>query len=399
MPNIQAAGTSSAGGGSRSLHADANAAKPCTGSAVERPQNTEAGTTRISQLIALKEGDPIPEGYALVVQTHVVPVAPGSTEQQGPCDTVDLTTPPRANVPCGQEGLDSAKARTAATRNLTRNTNRKANVTFARELKDSLATGRPTTMKVAEDQKDLKSIWHAGAKEVAYKFLDLTKESWKEYTIFEKNMVHNELKEQFKFQPPIDPKCIDKYLSGHLRTSRAVWKAHWKKFGPSKRHHNCPQDAWDKLCKWWPTTACQEEAAEMASRRARVENTSKVGRTSLLDRMDKQVSNDPHMSDFVYILQACVVRTVCVCWMQRVAADRGGRVDSCGMGKNCCDYRVCNIDERNMCSKYCARNVFNPSPSVLRCMPCMVTVLACASLCLVHTLVVLFVGVHASVLC
>lgn len=137
----------------------------------------------------------------------------------------------------------------------------------------------------------MKSIWHAAAKEVAYKLLDLRKESWKDYSIFEKSLVHNELNEQFKFIPPINPKRIDKYLSGHLRTSRGVWKAHWKKFGAANRHHNCPQEAWDKLSKWWPTIQCQEVATELASRRARVERNSNVGCISLADRMAVQVSS------------------------------------------------------------------------------------------------------------
>ena len=252
-------------------------------------------------MLAVKDGDPIPEGYALVVPTRAEPVPCARTPERSARDTVDLSTPPRHNEPNSVEVPETAKSKTAARRNLTRNTCRKANATFARELKDSLATGQPTKIKVAEDQNDLKGVWHAAAKEVAYKFLDLTKESWKEYTHFEKSRVHNEVNEQFHFEPPIDPKRIDKYLSSHLRTSRAVWKAHWKKNGPTERHHNCPQDAWKKLCKWWPTTACQEEAAEMASRRGMVERNSKVGRSSLMDRMDEQRNNNPPVVEVIFI--------------------------------------------------------------------------------------------------
>lgn len=215
-----------------------------------------------------------------------------------------FNTFPKAHVPSTEEGPDTAKSKTATRRNLTRNSNRKANATFAKELKESLATGQPTPMKVAEENTDLKCTWHAAKKELAYKYLDLTKESWKDYNMFEKTTVHNELKEQFKFDPPIDIKRVDKYLSGHLRTSRAVWKAHWKKNGPATKHHNCPQEAWDRLCKWWPTTACQEEAAKMASRHARVERNSKVGRSSLVDRMDEHVSTKPSMRLGVDCLQS-----------------------------------------------------------------------------------------------
>jgi hypothetical protein len=176
-------------------------------------------------------------------------------------------------------------------RNTTRNKNRKANTSFAKELKNSLASGRAANVSVPVEQTDLKSAWHAATKEVAYKFLDLRKESWKDYSLFEKAVVHAQLNEAYKFDPPLDPKRVDKFLSGHLRTSRAVWKAHWKK-GPENRHHNCPEEAWAKLITVWPTAACQEEAAEMASRRACVEKPSSVGRSSLLDRMDVEVSTN-----------------------------------------------------------------------------------------------------------
>lgn len=300
MPKLQEAGTSRAGGASYNPVVDTDVAKSRTGREPGRPPNPQARTGRTSQVIALKDGDSLPDGYVRVVETRPE-IAPLTRNQpRSAVDTVDLSTPPNTHEPRIEEDPQSAKSKTAARRNLTRNTNRKANATFARELKESLATGEPCPIKVAEDQGDLRGAWHSAAKEVAYKFLDLTKESWKEFSMFEKSVVHKEINEQYKFDPPISPKRIDKYLSGHLRTSRAVWKAHWKKFGPSERHHNCPKVAWDRLCKWWPTSACQAEAAEMACRRAKVERGSKVGRSSLLDRMDEKVSRNPVMGDVYY---------------------------------------------------------------------------------------------------
>jgi hypothetical protein len=239
----------------------------------------------------LKDGDPIPEGYKVVVDELAEPLPSGRSQKRGISETAAMTTPPKATETTVGEGGNTTKSKTNARRNMTRNTNRKANTSFARQLKESLATGQSSTIKVAEDSTDLKARWQAAAKEVAYKFLDLTKENWKEYSSFEKTVVHNELNAQFKFEPPLDGKVIDKYLSCHLRTSRAVWKAHWKKFGPEARHYNCPEAAWEKLCRWWPTDACREETAEMASRRAKVERTNKVGRSSLMDRMNAEVSN------------------------------------------------------------------------------------------------------------
>ena len=290
MSSIREAGTSSAGGTHITARGDTDVAKLRTGIATGRPVIPQSKATSTSQLIVLKDGEPIPEGYKYVVVERAENAASGRQQSRGPTDIVDLSTPPKSTAPSIEKGVDTGKSKAATKRNLTRNSNRKANATFARELKESLATGQPTTThKVYTDANELKAAWHAVAKEVAYKFLDLTKESWKEYNIFEKTAIHNEVNEQIKFDPPIDGKRIDKYLSCHLRTSRAVWKAHWKKYGASNRHHNCPDYAWEKLTKWWPTTQCQEEAAEMASRRARVESASKVGRSSLLDRMDEEV--------------------------------------------------------------------------------------------------------------
>lgn len=114
-------------------------------------------------------------------------------------------------------------------------------------MKDLLVEGRPPTLNVSEDETHLKARWYAAAKEIAYKLLDLRKEGWRGYSIFDKGKVHKELNAQYKLDPPLDPKRVDKYLAGHLRSSRAVWKAHWQRCGDFDRHHNCPEEAWEKL--------------------------------------------------------------------------------------------------------------------------------------------------------
>ena len=83
---------------------------------------------------------------------------------------------------------------------------------------------------------------------------------------------------------------VEKYLAGHLCSSRAVWKAHWMRYGDFERHHNCPEEAWDKLIQWWPTDSCKEESTDMAGRRAAVQHTSNTGRKTLLDRKEESVS-------------------------------------------------------------------------------------------------------------
>lgn len=286
---LQVATTSKAATGPCTPHG-AHVRTSMSRNAPSEPGSPQGKQPTNPQFIALKDGDAIPDGYRYVVREVAVAVTGTPIQMQSACATVNLCTPPKTAQPSAGDIMDSAKKRTTAKRNLTRNMNRKANTTFARELKESLANGQPTTMTVAKERSDLKATWHAAAKEVAYKFLDLRREGWKEYSLFEKDRVHIEINELCKFDPPLDPKKVDKYLSAHFRTARAVWKAHWKKHGDTQRHHNCPPEAWAKLTKWWPTEKCQEEAADMANRRSKVESNSKIGRNSLVDRMDVVVS-------------------------------------------------------------------------------------------------------------
>ena len=309
---VQEAGTSRAGGGFSRPRADPNVESRRTDMAPPRTPQPQARTARSPQPIALNDGDRISSGYTYAVDEQANPVPSGRIPLRSACDTVDLITPPKAAQQAAVEAPDTAKSRANAKRNLTRNLNRKANATFAKEMKDSLAGGRPTAISVAMEQIDLRGAWHTAAKEVAYKYLDLRKESWKDYTIHDKGVVHKELLAQFSCDPPLDTKRIDKYLSGHLRTSRGVWKAHWKRYGSSKRHPKCPEEAWESLTAWWPTEKCREEAAEMASRRARVERTSKVGRNSLMERMDVQVSNNLVWSALEFGSWLCFAGCACM---------------------------------------------------------------------------------------
>jgi hypothetical protein len=199
----------------------------------------------------------------------------------------------------------------AERRNETKRQNREAQSSLIKEVKEALAEGRPANVKVSENARHLKARWHAAAKEVAYKFLDLRRESWKSYSPFEKTKVRKELAAIIKFNPPLEPHVVDKYIAGHLRSARAVWKAHCLQHGDDDRHPNCPEEAWETLIKWWPTPACKEEAAGMALRRSKVARTSRTGRKGLVDRMDEQVS--PTGSEMHAGLQKHG-RLMCIIW-------------------------------------------------------------------------------------
>lgn len=62
----------------------------------------------------------------------------------------------------------------------------------------------------------------------------------------------------------------------------------------------------------------------MASRRARVEHNSKVGRTSLVDRIDELVSTKPSTRLGVGCLQSFLAPAVSNKWLWTFAEVRGG---------------------------------------------------------------------------
>lgn len=264
---------------------------------ISRAEGSRRSTEGQAQVYAVREGEELPAGYTYVVRAPVLP-AFATRNVRNQTETVDLSTPPEGGAPEAIGEVHTAKRAEAARRSLTRTTNKKAHASFAKEMKDSLAEGRPPAVNASEDQTDLKARWHSAAKEIAYGILDLSKEGWKGYSVFDKTKIHTELNTKYKFDPPVDPKRVDKYLAGHLRSSRAVWKAHWQRHGAGDRHQNCPKIAWDKLIKWWPTEACMEESAEMASRRSAVHSASKTGRKALVDRMDDEVRNYAFAPDY-----------------------------------------------------------------------------------------------------
>ena len=59
----------------------------------------------------------------------------------------------------GGEEVDAAKFSTAKRKK----TNKQVHASFAKEMKDSLAEGRPPQINVREDQTHLKARWHCAA--------------------------------------------------------------------------------------------------------------------------------------------------------------------------------------------------------------------------------------------
>lgn len=270
---------------------------PSADTSTRRALDHTATADRAPSPMPARAGEALPAG-----NPHVAGDTAHLPTSVTPRDTVDLTTPPDGEEYGGEEEVDAAKLKPADRRR----TNKQAQASFAKEMKDSLAAGRPPQAKRSEDQALLKARWHSAAKDCAYRLLDLTKNSWRDYTLFDKTRVHNELNDRYGFDPPIDPKRVDAYLSAHLRSSRAVWKTHWLRNGDEDRHPNCPEEAWEQLIKWWPTEACASESALMAGKRSLVQNRSKYGRKRLVQRMDEKVNS--------LLAHSMIWSQVCLIW-------------------------------------------------------------------------------------
>lgn len=222
----------------------------------------------------IAEGSAIPSGYQVIkpipnVISHQVHWKDGA-HRRLVAQSIEETP---SNTPATLEPTPNQTNMTEKERKAElRRRNRKAHIEFTKEIKSSIAAGKRPTIKRSRrgTTGDLKSRWHSAVKEVAYSVLDLRIKEWGGYSTHDKKMLHDEIKSRFSFDPPVTEKEINRYLAGHLRSQRGVWKLHWEKFGENNKHPGCPVEVWQTLVKWWPTPAAKDEATEMAARRAMV---------------------------------------------------------------------------------------------------------------------------------
>ena len=157
------------------------------------PREARKRTGDASQVIGTRDGAVLPDGYEYTIRkvARQMPAAPEASRI--PVPSFDACTPPRAPV-CRTDGPAEPPGRSeSARRNAARSSNKLAHAAFARELKDSLAEGRPPAVSVGGEDSHMKARWHAAAKEMAYNLLDLRKEGWKGYSDFDKAKLHKEL--------------------------------------------------------------------------------------------------------------------------------------------------------------------------------------------------------------
>ena len=164
---------------------------------------------------------------------------------------------------------------------------RKTNNVFTDELRRSLASGGTPVIELPSNEAGIvtsgKFRWHQAVKAVAYRVLDLTIMNWAHQSKRDVKRFHEELQKEYRFVPELDKHCVEKYLKGHLRSSRAVWKQVWTDTGDLMKPQNCPTEVWEVLIKWWPTTVAKATAESMKDIRTRVKSLHRLGRKNLAE--------------------------------------------------------------------------------------------------------------------
>lgn len=116
------------------------------------------------QLIVLWEGVALPNRYTYAMRTGGTNISMDKERMRNHAETVDLSTPLKGVAHVVERNNETPKSIAHARKNATQNANKKLNTTFAREVKDSLAGGKPPTINGNEDETHLKARWHATTK-------------------------------------------------------------------------------------------------------------------------------------------------------------------------------------------------------------------------------------------
>lgn len=181
----------------------------------------------------------------------------------------------------GGAGKSSDCVLTKQRKNARKRELRKTNNVFTDELRRSLASGGTPVIKLPSNEVGIvtsgKFRWHQAVKAVAYRVLDLTIMNWAHQSKRDVKRFHEELEKEYRFVPELGKHCIEKYLKGHLRSSRAAWKQVWADTGELVKPENCPSEVWEVLVKWWPTTVAKATSDNMKDIRKKVKNLHRLG--------------------------------------------------------------------------------------------------------------------------
>jgi hypothetical protein len=67
----------------------------------------------------------------------------------------------------------------------------------------------------------------------------------------------------FRFDPPLKPGIIEKYVQEHLSFVRQKWRKVGKVGGDATRPNGCPTNAWPKLVRYWKIPHAEHENEQM----------------------------------------------------------------------------------------------------------------------------------------
>lgn len=224
-------------------------------------------------------GEEVPPGY----RAAWIPIPPESREKARvvtPSNSKSIAGIPQSAASQGSLCMLTKQRKNARKREL-----RRTNNVFTDELRRSLASGGTPVIKLPSNEAGIitsgKFRWHQAVKAVAYRVLDLTIMNWAQQSKRDVKRFHEDLQKEYSFVPELGQHCVEKYLKGHLQSSRASWKQVWADTGELVKPHNCPIEVWEVLIKWWPTTAAKATATNMKDMRTKVKNPHRLGRKNL----------------------------------------------------------------------------------------------------------------------
>ena len=220
-------------------------------------------------------GEEAPPGY----RAAWIPIEPTSR------DKAPVNSKSTVRSPEGGAGKSNVCLLTKQRKNARKRELRKTNNVFTDELRRSLASGGTPVIKLPSNEAGIvtsgKFRWHQAVKAVAYRVLDLTIMNWAHQSKRDVKRFHEELQKEYRFVPELGKHSVEKYLKGHLRSSRAAWKQVWADTGELVKPENCTYEVWEVLVKWWPTTVAKATSDNMKDIRKKVTNLHRLGRKNL----------------------------------------------------------------------------------------------------------------------
>ena len=180
--------------------------------------------------------------------------------------------------------------------------NRRANATYRRQVRDSVACGVPLVVTLKTNASglviELRQKWHAAIRSYAYSYLDYSQCEFGLYSQKIIEAIENRIaKKAFRYEPfPLQVGVVRKYLRTHIVETRSKWCQTWRRSGykESSKPRSCPDHVWKSCVRFWKSTEGMEVSVRMSYARSCVQCVSSNGTVSNMSRMHELVIFQVH---------------------------------------------------------------------------------------------------------